>query len=231
MLILSAGYGSGYQYNCPRSFSCGIRGTLRYPFTKAEQPDCGFILIHGCDASYYSPKFIQLDKNTKSIELTSVVDQNTITISDHDFYKRLEDNVCDTLKHNYPFPLPSPFVSFYIDYNVTLFRCNHSHNINPPANYLQYNCPYYDIYYDSNPYPNVTTEKAHSFFPSCSLLQFPTKDSTDTKNILSFVSSQMVVKIVLSADCDECCNHRGGQCRLDANKMFYCHNGTFQINF
>jgi hypothetical protein len=41
----------------------------------------------------------------------------------------------------------------------------------------------------------------------------------------------MVVKIVLSADCDECCNHRGGQCRLDANKMFYCHNGTFQINF
>ncbi|KAK2458727.1 LEAF RUST 10 DISEASE-RESISTANCE LOCUS RECEPTOR-LIKE PROTEIN KINASE 2.5 [Trifolium repens] len=170
MLILSAGYGSGYQYNCPRSFSCGVRGTLRYPFTKAEQPDCGFMLIHGCDASYYSPKFIQLDKNAKSIELTSVIDQNTITISDHDFYKRLEDNVCDTLKHNYPFPLPSPFVSFYIDYN------------------------------------------------------FPTKDLTDTKNILSFVSSQMVVKIVLSADCDECCNHRGGQCRLDANKMFYCHN-------
>jgi hypothetical protein len=35
----------------------------------------------------------------------------------------------------------------------------------------------------------------------------------------------MVVKIVLSADCDECCNHRGGQCRLNSNKMFYCHNG------
>jgi hypothetical protein len=54
---------------------------------------------------------------------------------------------------------------------------------------------------------------------------------TDTTNILSFVSSQMVVKIVLSADCDECWNLRGGQCRLDVNKMFYCDNGTFQINF
>ncbi|PNX87229.1 receptor-like protein kinase, partial [Trifolium pratense] len=29
---------------------------------------------------------------------------------------------------------------------------------------------------------------------------------------------------VLSPDCDECCNHRGGQCTLDANKMFYCQN-------
>ncbi|KAK2458719.1 LEAF RUST 10 DISEASE-RESISTANCE LOCUS RECEPTOR-LIKE PROTEIN KINASE 2.5 [Trifolium repens] len=223
MLILSAGYGSGYQYNCPRSFSCGIRGTLRYPFTKAEQPDCGFMLIHGCDSSYYSPKYIQLEKNSKTIELTSVIDQNTITLSDQYFYKRLQNNVCDTLNHNYTLPSPSPLVSFYIDDNVTLFRCNHDHNINTPANYFRYKCPNYDIYYDSNPYPNVTTEKAHSFFPSCSLLQFPSKDLTDTKNILSFVSSQMVVKIVLSADCDECWNLRGGQCRLDVNKWFYCH--------
>ncbi|KAK2405270.1 LEAF RUST 10 DISEASE-RESISTANCE LOCUS RECEPTOR-LIKE PROTEIN KINASE 1.1 [Trifolium repens] len=224
-LILSEGNGSGYQYNCPRSFSCGIRGTLRYPFTKAEQPDCGFMFIYGCDASYYSPKYIQLEKNAKTTELTSIIDQNTVTLSDQYFYKRLQNNVCDTLNHNYTLPSPSPLVSFYIDYNVTLFRCNHGHKINPPANYFRYKCPNYDIYYDSNPYPNVTTEKAHSFFPSCSLLQFPTKDLTDTKNILSFVSSQMVVKIVLSADCDECFNHRGGQCRLDANKMFYCHNG------
>lgn len=36
----------------------------------------------------------------------------------------------------------------------------------------------------------------------------------------------MVVKIVLSADCDACCNHRGGQCRFDANKMFHCDNET-----
>ncbi|XP_045807574.1 LEAF RUST 10 DISEASE-RESISTANCE LOCUS RECEPTOR-LIKE PROTEIN KINASE-like 1.1 [Trifolium pratense] len=224
-LILSAGHGSGYQYNCPRSFSCGVRGTLRYPFTKVEQPDCGSILINGCDGSYYSPKFIKLDKNAKSIELTSVIDsQHTITISDQDFYKRLQNNVCDALNHNYTLPPPSTFVSFYIDYNVTLFRCNHNHNINPPANYFQHKCPNYDIYYYSKPYPNVTKEKEHSFFSSCLLLQFPSKDLTDTKNILSFVSGQMVIKIVLSRDCDECCNHRGGQCRLDANNMFYCDN-------
>jgi len=162
VLILSAGYGSGHQYNCTRSFSCGNRGTLHYPFTKSDQPDCGSILIHGCDGScYYSPKFIQLEKNAKIIELNSVIDQNTITLSDQEFYKRLQDNVCDTFNHNYTLPPPSPFVSFYTNYNVTLLRCNHSHNINPPAQYFKHNCfSYsYDIYYNRKPYPIVIKEK------------------------------------------------------------------------
>jgi len=228
LLILSAGYGRVYKDKCPHSFRCGKIGILHYPFTKAEQPDCGIIPIQSCNAGNYSRKMIQLEKNAKTIELTSVINKNTITLSDQEFYKRLQDNVCDTLNHNYTLPPPSPFVSFYIKYNVTLFRCNHSHNINPPAHYFKYNCSSnsYDIYYNRNPYPNVTKEKADSFFSSCSVLQFPSKDLTDTKNILSFVSAQMVVKIVLSADCDACCNHRGGQCRFDANKMFHCDNGT-----
>ncbi|XP_050877932.1 serine/threonine-protein kinase KIN2 [Lathyrus oleraceus] len=231
MLILSSGHGSGYQSNCPPSFTCGNRGIFRYPFTKAEQPDCGLIFIYGCGGSYYSPKLIQLEKNAKNTELTAVIDQNTITLSDPDFYKRLQHNVCDTLNHNYTLPPPSPLVSFYINYNVTLFQCNHSHNFNPPSEYFKYNCPSFDIYYDRKQHSNVTKEKARSFFSSCSLLQFPSKDLTDTENILSFVSGQMVVKIVLSADCEECCNHRGGQCRLNANNKFYCHNGTLQMNF
>ena len=41
----------------------------------------------------------------------------------------------------------------------------------------------------------------------------------------------MEVKIVLSDDCDECFNHRGGQCMLDAKRMFYCQNGKLQIDF
>ncbi|RHN45541.1 hypothetical protein MtrunA17_Chr7g0232431 [Medicago truncatula] len=233
MLILSAVYGSGYTYNCPHSFSCGARGVFRYPFTKAEQLDCGSILIHGCDDSYYSPKMIQLEKNAKKIELTSIIDQNTITVSDQEFYKRLQDNLCDTLKQNYTLPPASPFVSFYINNNVTLFLCNRSHNINPPAQYFKHNCSSfsYDIYYNRKPYLNVTNEKADSFFSSCSVLQFPSKDLTDTRHILSFVSAQMVIKIVLSDDCDECSNHRGGQCMLDAKRMFfYCQNGKVQIN-
>ncbi|KAI5414948.1 hypothetical protein KIW84_040413 [Lathyrus oleraceus] len=92
-------------------------------------------------------------------------------------------------------------------------ECNHSHNFNPPSEYFKYNCPSFDIYYDRKQHSNVTKEKARSFSSSCSLLQFPSKDLTDTENILSFVSGQMVVKIVLSADCEECCNHKGGQCR------------------
>ncbi|CAK8574024.1 unnamed protein product [Lathyrus sativus] len=223
MLILSSGHGSRYQSNCPPSFTCGNRGIFRHPFTTSEQPECGFIFIHGCNGSYYSPKWIQLEKNAKTTELTAVIDQNTITLSDPDFYQRLQYNVCDTLNHNYTLPPPSPLVSFYINYNVTLFQCNNSRNLNPPSHYFKYNCSSYIIYYDRKQHSNVTKEKAHSFFSSCSLLQFPSKDLTDTKNILSFVSGQMVVKIVLSADCEECCNHRRGRCRLNANNKFYCH--------
>ncbi|KAL5070518.1 hypothetical protein RYX36_021405 [Vicia faba] len=224
VLILSGGYGNGYQDNCPHSFSCGSRGIFSYPFTKADQPDCGLILLHSCDDSYYSPKFIQLEENAGTTELTGPVNQNTITLSDQDFYKRLQNNPCGTLNSSYPLPPPSPLVSFYIVYNVTLFRCNHSHNIKPPAQYFRYPCPSDDIYYNRKLYPNDTKEKERSLFSSCLVLQFPAKDLTDTKNILSFVSAQVSVKIELSADCEECCNHRGGQCRLDANNKFYCHN-------
>ncbi|CAI8605058.1 unnamed protein product [Vicia faba] len=224
VLILSGGYGNGYQDNCPHSFSCGSRGIFSYPFTKADQPNCGLILIHNCDDSYYSPKFIQLEKNARTTELAGPANQNTITLSDQDFYKRLQNNPCDTLNSSYPLPPPSPLVSFYIVYNVTLFRCNRSHNIEPPAQYFRYPCSSDDIYYNRKLYPNDTKEKERSLFSSCLVLQFPAKDLTDTKNILSFVSAQVSVKIELSADCEECCNHRGGQCRLDANNKFYCHN-------
>ncbi|XP_058738018.1 LEAF RUST 10 DISEASE-RESISTANCE LOCUS RECEPTOR-LIKE PROTEIN KINASE-like 2.1 [Vicia villosa] len=169
---------------------------------------------------------IQLEENARITELTGSVDQNTITLSDQDFYTRLQSNVCDTLNRSYPLPPPSPLVSFYINSNVTLFRCNRSHNINPPAQYFKYPCPSYDIYYNRNLYPNDTKENAHSLFSSCLVLQFPSKDLTDTKNILSFVSGQLSVKIELSADCEECSNNSGGQCRLNANNKFYCHNVT-----
>ncbi|XP_028794483.1 LEAF RUST 10 DISEASE-RESISTANCE LOCUS RECEPTOR-LIKE PROTEIN KINASE-like 1.5 [Neltuma alba] len=35
-------------------------------------------------------------------------------------------------------------------------------------------------------------------------------------------SSQIVIQVRLSHDCDKCHNHLGGQCLLDANDKFYC---------
>ncbi|KHN11393.1 Putative receptor-like protein kinase [Glycine soja] len=222
VLILSAGYGNGHQ-DCPHSFTCGNLGTFHYPFTKAEKPDCGLLAIHDCDNPHQHRKMIQLELNGKGIVLIGVAQQNAISILDEDFHKLLQQDPCGTLKNNYS--LPSPFSSLYsihIKFNVTLFKCKQSLKMKPPTHYFNHPCPEYDydIYYDSLPTPN--SKEAHSLFSSCSVIQISTKDLTDTNDILSFVSAEMVLQVVLSNDCDQCYNHRGGQCRLDANQKFYC---------
>ncbi|RDX81621.1 LEAF RUST 10 DISEASE-RESISTANCE LOCUS RECEPTOR-LIKE PROTEIN KINASE-like 1.1, partial [Mucuna pruriens] len=231
VLILSAGYGNGHQY-CPHSFTCGHLGTFHYPFTKAELPDCGLLPIHDCDNPHLPIKMIQLEKNGKFIQLNGITQQNAISILDQDFHRRLQQNTCATLNNNYSLPSPSPLYSIRIKYNVTLFQCKHSLNMKPPEHYIKHPCPDngYDIYYDSLPSPNIT-EEAHSLFQSCSVLQFSSKDLTDTPDILSFVSAEMVVEVVLTYDCDQCYNKKGGQCRLDPNQKFYCDKGTLRINF
>lgn len=229
VLIFSAGYGNGYQHNCPRSFNCGNFGTFHYPFTKAENQECGLLAIHNCDNDRL-PKHIKLGKNERSLLLTGVVEHDKIiSVFDDDFHKRLDNHTCDTLNNNFALSSSSPLVSFYIKYNVTLFHCKHNLNTKPPQHYFKYPCPDYDIYYDGLPYPNK--REANIFFSSCSVLQFPSKDLTDTKDIKSFVSAQFVLEVVLSDDCDGCYNHRGGQCRLDINKSFYCDKGTLLDTF
>lgn len=54
---------------------------------------------------------------------------------------------------------------------------------------------------------------------------------TDTRDILPFVSAEMVLEVVLSNDCYECYNFRGGQCLLVNHKTFNCSEGTLGINF
>ncbi|XP_020225288.1 LEAF RUST 10 DISEASE-RESISTANCE LOCUS RECEPTOR-LIKE PROTEIN KINASE-like 1.1 [Cajanus cajan] len=226
VIILSAGYGNGHQ-DCPHSFTCGHLGTFYYPFTKAEQPHCGLLPIHDCDNPHSPIITIQLEKNGKNLELNGITQQNAISILDEDFHKSLQQNTCGTLNNNYSLPSPSPLYSIYIKYNVTLFRCKQGLKINqPPKHYLKYPCHgyEYDIYYDSLPSPN--NEEAHNLFSSCSVFQLPSKDKTDTKDILSFVTAEMVLQVLLSNDCDECYNHRGGQCRLDSNQKFYCDTGS-----
>ncbi|KAL1342985.1 hypothetical protein HN51_029432 [Arachis hypogaea] len=221
LLIVTA----GNHENCPSSFTCGKLGTFRYPFTMAEHPECGLLPIQGCLLNATSPKLIQLGNNSKSVNLTAVVETNKIiTIYDDGFHTSLDHNECDTLHNNYTLPPPSPLLSMYIKYNVTLFKCNHNPSTKPPSNYVNLGCRAhygYEIYYDrENTHPD---QEAAGVFSGCSVVQFASKDSTNTKDVLSFVSAEMVLEIVLSHDCDDCFNHRGGLCRLDNNNHFYCH--------
>ncbi|KAL1295929.1 hypothetical protein AAHE18_19G247200 [Arachis hypogaea] len=223
---------NGNHENCPSSFTCGNFGTFQYPFTMAEHPECGLLPIQGCLLNATSPKLIQLGNNSKSVNLTAVVETNKIiTIYDDGFHTSLDHNECDTLHNNYTLPPPSPSLSMYIKYNVTLFKCNHNLSTKPPSNYVNLGCrvPYgYEIYYDrNNTHPD---QEAAGVFSGCSVVQFASKDSTNTKDVLSFVSAEMTLEIVLSHDCDDCFNHRGGLCGVDNNNHFYCHKGSSGTN-
>ncbi|XLR45327.1 hypothetical protein S83_029987, partial [Arachis hypogaea] len=223
---------NGNHENCPSSFTCGKLGTFRYPFTMAEHPECGLLPIQGCLLNATSPKLIQLGNNNKSVNLTAVGETNKIiTIYDDGFHTSLDHNKCDALHNNYTLLPPSPFLSMYIKYNVTLFKCNHNLSTKPPSNYVNLGCrvPYgYEIYYDrENTHPD---QEAAGVFSGCLVVQFASKDSTNTKDVLSFVSAEMVLEIVLSHDCDDCFNHRGGLCRPDNNNHFYCHKGSSTTN-
>ncbi|KAL1295927.1 hypothetical protein AAHE18_19G247200 [Arachis hypogaea] len=222
---------NGNHENCPSSFTCGNFGTFQYPFTMAEHPECGLLPIQGCLLNATSPKLIQLGNNSKSVNLTAVVETNKIiTIYDDGFHTSLDHNECDTLHNNYTLPPPSPSLSMYIKYNVTLFKCNHNLSTKPPSNYVNLGCrvPYgYEIYYDrNNTHPD---QEAAGVFSGCSVVQFASKDSTNTKDVLSFVSAEMTLEIVLSHDCDDCFNHRGGLCGVDNNNHFYCHKECSNI--
>ncbi|RYR37150.1 hypothetical protein Ahy_A09g042081 [Arachis hypogaea] len=222
MLFLTGHCENEKQHNCPRSFDCGSRGRFQYPFTKAELPYCGLLLIHGCEDTYYFRKMIQLDKNATTLELTGSLDSNTIiTIYDADFHASLEQNKCHALNTTYTLPPPSPLLSIYIEYNVSLFRCNHNLRIKLPLDYGNFTCGDYDIYYDKiNTSPTI--HDAGGIFSHCSLLHFATKDAINSTDVLSFLSSEIALKVVLSPDCDDCFNHRRGQCQLDTNNKFYC---------
>ncbi|KAF7827782.1 LEAF RUST 10 DISEASE-RESISTANCE LOCUS RECEPTOR-LIKE PROTEIN KINASE-like 2.4 isoform X1 [Senna tora] len=228
-LLLSACYGNGSHDKRPSPFNCGSLGRIHYPFTKAEEPECGLIAIHGCDNSS-SDKTIELE-NGRTFLVTSILQQDglnsspQITNFDQVLHDRLQSNgSCEAFNNNITLPANSPLVSFDIKYNVTLYRCNHSLNVSPPTGFIKHLCPDYNIYhYSMLSTPNHTEV---SSFSACSVIVLPKKDLPDTDDLQSFLTAQTVLDVRLSDDCDNCYNQDGGMCGLDSNNNFYCDKGA-----
>ncbi|KAF7827770.1 LEAF RUST 10 DISEASE-RESISTANCE LOCUS RECEPTOR-LIKE PROTEIN KINASE-like 1.1 [Senna tora] len=239
VFLLSAVYANGKNDHCPRSFPCGKLGKIQFPLTKAERPDCGLLVVHGCDEPNPSSlKTIQLEKNGRQLLLTTVFQrENLIKVFDQDLHNHLKSNVCQVFNKNISLPQHSPLVSFHLRNNVTIYRCNHSLNISPPIGFINHTCPGYDIYYQGSDLPltSQTQKKKNKglplnleqapIFSACSVLQLLEKDVTNTTNLLSFLTAQMLLEVRLSDECDKCYNHNRGQCRLDKNKKFFCDKG------
>jgi len=108
------------------------------------------LAIRGCDRNdTIAPKSIQLGKPpSEQSLLVTYVDLDTITVTEEAQRKNFLSQNCQPF-HNFPVPPTSPLASFYIKYNITMFKCNHSLSVTPPKSFQNYtNCPGYDIYYE-----------------------------------------------------------------------------------
>lgn len=220
---------------CPSSFNCGNLGVIDFPFTTSDHPDCGLLVIHGCDDNYPDAK-----KSIKSNEnWFDVSDINlgpgpfTVTIRDDDLHDLLLLRRCKVFNYVLPFT-NSAFASFYMRYNVTLFKCNHSLSsvIPSQSSFSNYSsCPSEDIYYQNSVTDNG--DESFSIFKSCSALQLPITNATDALKLhlsdigdpFDFASGDIWVGIKISHDCSNCYYVEGGQCRVDSKGRFYCAKG------
>ncbi|KAL2324115.1 hypothetical protein Fmac_023173 [Flemingia macrophylla] len=208
--------------DCPPSFDCGYLGSIQFPFTTTQRPSCGLWDIHGCeqDPSYTNTTLQLYDSAFKWYTVLGV-HSGTIMIKDKEQELYLQTKNCKAFDNTFTLPDASPLASFYVKYNITIFRCNRSHRITLPKYFYRYsNCSEHDIYYV--PLNTETTPgfKWPSSLAPCSRIQLAISDNLpdDPFQYLSAVNS---VEVQLSADCDKCLREKG-QCLLDSKGKLYC---------
>ncbi|XP_058760797.1 LEAF RUST 10 DISEASE-RESISTANCE LOCUS RECEPTOR-LIKE PROTEIN KINASE-like 1.1 [Vicia villosa] len=206
---------------CPTAFSCGYLGQITFPFTVPQRPHCGALAIHNCENAT-APKTIQLGSPpSKQFFTVPYVEGDTITVRENEAQRKtLRSKNCQAIR-NFPVPPTSPLASFYIKYNITMFKCNHSLSVIPPKSFQNYkNCSGYNIYYYylQNSSGNFTVP---SSLARCKVYQVAIRDSP-SDDLFDFLSAEIQIKVQLSDDCNKCLRHQGGRCQLDIHKNFYC---------
>ncbi|XP_027364788.1 rust resistance kinase Lr10-like [Abrus precatorius] len=223
LLLVSAEDGK-----CPPSFDCGFLGLIKFPFTSTLRPHCGVLPIRGCEEhNAYAPKTIQLINSSTSTSYPVLqVEPRTIKIRDYYQHNNIRNRSCKAFSNNITLPHTSPLASFYIKYNITIFRCNHSLNIPVPKNFYKYStCSEYNIYYGPANTEMPRGYKWPSSLAPCSTVQHAVIDKC-SDDPFQCMSGHTAIEVQLSEDCEECLGQRRGQCQLDSEGKFYCAKGS-----
>ncbi|CAN4121788.1 unnamed protein product [Withania somnifera] len=201
---------------CTDEFKCGSLGVMKFPFTNSSNPECGLCKFD-CHAKPY-PKIELGGHKYDALVKKDYLDHNNCM----SFYKT--------------FSLPkSPLVSFQIVPNLTLYRCNHSHDNTiqkTPDTFFQdfsrYKCKDFNVYYHR---PNKTilgntSDKISGKLPkNCSLVQLPIPLPIPSKpynsDLFKLLTSNILLEWELSKDCHLCLD-KGGKCLIVDEHKFHC---------
>ncbi|CAL0306417.1 unnamed protein product [Lupinus luteus] len=194
-------------------------GNISFPFTDTQHPDCGILIIHGCD----DPELgitKSIKNNNKWFDVVKIED-NAITITDNDLRQLLMTKSCDVFNYDSTFIVSSPFASSQTDFYSNLLTCNHTLD---PQNYnfaykstLRGNDTLYDI------------GRANKRFIGCSMVQLPVSYDRNYSDLFVVITSDVQFEIDLTPDCLHCHNVHEGQCRVDSSGKFYCDKRTCLI--
>ncbi|XP_050225375.1 LEAF RUST 10 DISEASE-RESISTANCE LOCUS RECEPTOR-LIKE PROTEIN KINASE-like 1.1 isoform X3 [Mercurialis annua] len=200
---------------CPR-FSCGKKlGELKFPFTtRNRSAHCGLLTVDGCDSDHDIKK-IQLQKEGRWYEVRNIFQSNTIDIHDENFSNQLQSRDCENLNN---FSLPSsPSLTFWINPNLTLFKCNHKLMTSDPSLLEYKGCTNSSIYYTRK------QENLPSLPPQCSLIQLPMHRDGTNRDIFEQLTANFTLEVRVSRSCINC-HYGGGDCKVDGKGNFYCAN-------
>lgn len=214
---------SAREEKCPSYFDCGNLRQITFPFTVTQHPQCGILAIHGCDddKNPYASKSIQLGNTTFNI---TYVDHDMFTITDDVLRQNLKHRNCQAF-NNLTLPPISHIASFYIKYNITMFKCNHTLNVSLPESFYNYtNCARYNVYYNLPNTMEPPSFKEPSSLAQCTMFQVGVRDSV-SNDPFDFLSPEIYIQIQLSDDCNKCLRHHGGRCQLNIHGNFHCAKG------
>ncbi|KAK7338498.1 hypothetical protein VNO77_19109 [Canavalia gladiata] len=214
---------------CPPSFDCGNLGTMQFPYSDTKHPQCGLLVVHGCEDR--DPDAVKTIKN-KGKWFYVTRDENTggIVFRDNEFRELLLSGRCGAFDKNYTSDNTSPFFSFEF-INVTLFRCDRTLNLTTPLTFNKSTvCPD-DIFYDA---ANIgsNSNDFNRYFKSCAMVRLPIRDAglvPDPTKLFDYVSADIPIQVHVSPACSSCYNSKGGQCQLDNQGKFFCQQEKSSI--
>ncbi|KAG8366654.1 hypothetical protein BUALT_Bualt17G0102100 [Buddleja alternifolia] len=174
-------------------------------------------MVDNCDSEF--PPQIQFDVRGYKYEIQHNLSTNRFMLRDYVLQSHLISRSCASFEN---LSLPkSPFASFAIPHNLTLFRCeNRSYSERIQAyfgNYSNQTCNSFTVYYRNL----ETVGGGGSIPPECSVIELPRSGTPQSDELFGLLSAEFIVEWNVSADCSQC-HERGGQCLTNNMNQFRC---------
>ncbi|XP_020549270.1 LEAF RUST 10 DISEASE-RESISTANCE LOCUS RECEPTOR-LIKE PROTEIN KINASE-like 2.5 isoform X2 [Sesamum indicum] len=213
---------------CSDYYSCGSLGILEFPLSDTTEPECGLFVVD----CYTTPPRIQLEAGGTWYNILQKLSTNKFSVEDPFLNAQMSDTTCFSFQNQ---SLPdSPFSSFTVSPNLTIFSCamflDHNNKVKIQdyfQNYKNYtSCELRTLYYKDPAYG--FTSREISIPGSCSVIQMPVKSNQSSANLVQLLSAEFDLEWTISADCLSC-HSRGGKCRTNSDNGFWCAGGVTMV--